>query len=86
MVRANDADSLPLKQRHMRDEALADQRVLLDAFALRTVERPGLQQHVVGDPDLPDVVQQEAPFECRVVDERRRHLERESRRVRRDAA
>ena len=59
--------------------------MLLDAGALGGVERARLEQDSVRDADLADVVQEEAPLERRVVDERRPHFERQARRVRGDA-
>ena len=64
-----------------REELLADQRMALHLDALVGVEQALLEQDPIGDGDHPDVVEQEAPLEARVVGERRLDLEREAHRV-----
>src|SRR6185503_21259978 len=83
---ADDLDPTALDERDVADEAVPDQRVLLDDAPLDAVERPRLEEDAVGDPDLPDVVEQEAPFDRRVVDQRWIELERQPRRIGADAA
>ena len=60
--------------------------MLLHAPALACGQAAGLEQDPVGDADLADVVQKEAPLEARIVEKRRRDLEREPRRVARNPA
>ena len=59
--------------------------MLLHLAPLVGIERARLEQDPVGDADLPDVVEQEAPLEARIVDERGLDLEREPDAVGRDA-
>ena len=67
VVRAHDAQPLAAEQRHVLEHLLADRRVLLQDAPLVRLQRPALEQDPVGDADVADVVEHEAPLEARVV-------------------
>src|SRR4029079_17329951 len=60
MVRADDLQSFSLEERDAREHGLTENRVRLHTPTFCGAERPGLLQDPVGNPDLPDVVEQEA--------------------------
>ena len=63
----DDPEALALQERDAREHRLPEHRVRLHAPALRRAERTGLLEDPVRDPDLADVVQEEAVLRARVV-------------------
>src|SRR5262249_31313381 len=86
VVGADDARAFLVEGRDVGEQALAELGVLLHPPALGSGQSAGLEEDPVWNADLPDVVQEKAPLEARVVEQRRRDLERESGRVRGDPA
>jgi len=82
VMRADDLQTLALQERDARQHRLPEHRVGLHAAALGSTQRAGFLQDPVGDPDLADVVQQEAVRGARVVCDRHvAHGLRESARI-----
>jgi hypothetical protein len=71
VVRADDPQAVPVEQRDAGEHLLAEDRVVPEHPPLAARERARLAEHAVGDPDLPDVVEEEAVLDARVVQERR---------------
>ena len=72
----------PVEDLDVGEHLLAEQGVRLHQPALRRRQRPGLLQDVVGNPDLADVVEEEAVLDARVVDQQRVDRGGEQERVR----
>jgi len=68
VVRADDLQALALEHRHTRQQFGADQRMSLHHAAFLGLQGAALLEDGFGDPDLADVVQEEAVFEARVVE------------------
>ena len=64
---AHNVEALALQERDLGEHLLAEERVLLHARALVGRQRPRLLEDLVGDPDLADVVQEEAVFDASVA-------------------
>ena len=81
VVGADDAEALALQERHAAEHLLAQERVRPHQPGLAVVQGPRLLEDAVGDPDLADVVEQEAVLGARVVDEVGAHRPRQLERV-----
>jgi hypothetical protein len=68
MVGADDSRAFLVEQRNVGQQPLAELGVRLHPPALGWSEAARLEQDAVGNADLPDVVQEEAPFEARIVE------------------
>src|SRR6266542_1527948 len=71
VVETNDVQAFALEQDDAGEDLGADRGVELDQTALVRVQRPRLVQDLIRDPDLADVVQQEAVLEALVVEQAR---------------
>jgi hypothetical protein len=85
VVVADDGESFTLEEGDVGEDACAQRGVRFDDLALARRERPGLLQDLVWDPDLADVVEQEAVLEAGVGEQLRRGRAGEFGRVARDA-
>ena len=71
MVVPHDLEPLPVQQRNAAQQLLPEHRVRLEQPALRRRQRPLLLQDLVRDPDLSDVVEQEAVLHALILEQRR---------------
>src|SRR5205814_9961407 len=69
VVRADDLETCPVEQHHVREHPLADQGVRLHQPPLVRVERPRLAEHAVRAPDLADIVEQKTVLGAPVAKE-----------------
>ena len=81
VVGADDARTLLVEEGNVNEEPLSELCMLLHPPALTRGQGAGLEQDLVGHADLADVVQQEPPFQARVVEQRGRDFEGKPRRV-----
>src|SRR5207302_9868416 len=69
VMRVDELPGRPVQMRDLPDDPLPQGGVLANLLELLVGERPGLEEHAVGDADLAQVMQEEAVLELRIGEE-----------------